>query len=130
MLAKTSDGEKHACAALKALGYNYVNQFPIDTGRRRYFADIYIPALRLVLEIDGGYHHTAKQKRLDSNRSQGIRRLGYHVCRLTNAEARSVEKVRAKIKSMEARCARQSVAKGSLASMPLAHLQRARRRNQ
>ena len=88
------------------MGIRAVRQYPIDTGRHIYFADLYIPSLRLIVEIDGGYHSTRLQRRLDRNRSANIRRLGYHVCRLSNRDARSREKVRAKIQAMANRLAR------------------------
>lgn len=62
-----------------------------------YFADLYVPKLKLIIECDGGYHYTTRQKRLDSNRSSGLRRLGYHVVRLSNRDARDIRKVKAKI---------------------------------
>lgn len=98
LLEKSTSAEKAACAILAKLGMAYVRQFPIWTGRKKYFADIFIPELKLVLEIDGKYHFAEKQKRLDENRSAGIRRLGFHVCRLSNKDARSIEKVVSKIR--------------------------------
>lgn len=98
LLEKSPSAEKAACAILARFGIAYVRQYPIWTGRKQYFADIYIPKYRLVLEIDGAYHFKGEQKRLDENRSAGIRRLGYHVCRLTNKDARSPEKVASKIR--------------------------------
>lgn len=97
LMSRTSDAEKAAYRTLLALGYKVVRQYPINTGRRQYFADLYLPQLRAVIEIDGGYHYTTKQRRLDTNRSSGLWRLGYHVLRLSNHDARSTENVRAKI---------------------------------
>ena len=80
-----------------SLGYKVVRQQPINTGRRIYFADLYLPELKTIFELDGGYHYTANQKRLDSNRSSGIWRMGYHVVRLSNRDAKDKEKIKAKI---------------------------------
>lgn len=98
LIEKSTSAEKSACAILTRLGIRHVRQYPIWTGRRQYFADIYIPSLKLVLEIDGDYHFSKTQKRLDENRSAGIRRLGYSVCRLANKDARNPEKVTNKIR--------------------------------
>lgn len=98
LLEKSTSAEKAACAILDKLGVRYIRQYPIWTGRRQYYADIYIPKYRLIFEIDGKYHYTKEQTRKDSNRSAGIRRLGYHVCRLSNAEARHPDKIIGKIK--------------------------------
>lgn len=98
LISKSSDAEKATCRVLKSLGLKVIRQFPINTGRRIYFADLFIPSLNTIFELDGGYHYTDKQKRLDNNRSSGIWRLGYHVVRLSNNDARNVEKIKAKIK--------------------------------
>lgn len=98
LMEKSTSAEKAACTILSKLGICYVRQYPIWTGRKQYFADIFIPSLNLVLEIDGAYHFSDNQKRLDDNRSAGIRRLGYHLCRLSNKDARNLEKVAMKLR--------------------------------
>jgi len=97
LLSHTTEAEKAAARNCKLLGYEIVQQQPITTGRKLYFADIYIPSLKLIIELDGGYHYTKDQKRKDGNRSSGIWRLGYHVVRLSNHDARDIKKVKAKI---------------------------------
>lgn len=97
LMSKTSNAEKTAIRNCKLLGYKVVRQQPITTGRKLYFADIYLPELKVIMEIDGGYHYTNKQKRKDGNRSAGIWRMGYHVVRLSNHDARNINKVKAKI---------------------------------
>ncbi len=97
LLSKTSDAEKVAALNCRRLGYKIVSQQPIETGRRLYFADIYVPELKLIIECDGGYHYQSGQKRKDKNRSSGIWRLGYHVVRLSNHDARDIKKVKEKI---------------------------------
>jgi very-short-patch-repair endonuclease len=97
LLSNTTDAEKAAAQNCLLLGYRIVRQQPIMTGRRLYFADIYLPEIKTILELDGGYHYTKDQKRKDNNRSSGIWRLGYHVVRLSNHNARDINKLRAKI---------------------------------
>lgn len=97
-MLNTTSAEKAAVRNVKRLGYECMLQYPIQTGRKLYYADVYIPKLRLIIEIDGGYHLTNEQKRKDKNRSAGIRRLGYHVVRLSNRDARDTDKVRGKIR--------------------------------
>lgn len=97
LLAKASEAERVTFRTLRTLGYKVIRQYPINTGRRIYFADIYLPELKTIVELDGGYHFTTKQRRLDNNRSSGIWRMGYHVVRLTNHDARNPEKIKAKI---------------------------------
>ena len=105
-MGKAPSAEQSAYNIITGMGLLVVRQYPIDTGRHVYFADLYVPSLRLVVEIDGGYHTTTLQRRLDRNRSANIRRLGYHVCRLSNRDARNRAKVRAKIQAMGNRIAR------------------------
>lgn len=97
LMARSSDAERAAYRALLSLGYKVIRQYPINTGRRIYFADLYLPQLKTIIEIDGGYHYTQSQHRRDRNRSNGIWRLGYHVLRLSNRDARNVEKIRRKL---------------------------------
>lgn len=98
LMLKTSDAEKSAYRLLISINLRVIRQYPVMTGRKIYFADLYLPDYHLILEIDGGYHDTKNQRRLDGNRSQGLWRRGYHVCRLTNHDARSMEKLRLKIR--------------------------------
>lgn len=98
LMSRTSDAEKSAYRVLCGLGYKVIRQYPINTGRRQYFADLYIPALRCVIEIDGGYHYTNNQRRLDKNRSSGLWRKGYHVLRLSNRDARDPDRIRQKLR--------------------------------
>lgn len=97
LLAHTTDAEAAASKILTKLNIPHILQHRIYTGRKVYYADIYIPKYKLILEIDGGYHYTQEQKRKDTNRSAGIRRLGYHIFRLSNKEARNAKVVLRKI---------------------------------
>ncbi len=97
LMAHSSDAERVAYKILCGLGYRVIRQFPINTGRRQYFADLYLPEKRCIIEIDGGYHTTKDQQRKDANRSNGLWRLGYHVLRLSNRDARDANKIKAKI---------------------------------
>ena len=102
LMANSSDAEKAAYDILLKLGYaDTVKQFPIQTGRKTYFADLHIPSLRCVIEIDGGYHTTKDQKRKDANRSKGLWRLGLHVLRLSNRDARSMDAIKAKLRLLQ-----------------------------
>lgn len=96
--SRTTSAEKSITKILLMLGITHKTQYPINTGRKQYFADVYIPSLKLILEIDGSYHNSANQKRLDENRSANLRRLGYHVCRLSNKDAYNPNKVIAKLR--------------------------------
>lgn len=97
LMIKTSDAEKSAFQNLRKLGISAYRQYPVWTGRRMYFADFYLPKYNIIFEIDGGYHYTNHQKKLDDSRSSGLWRLGYHVVRLSNHDARNILKIKNKI---------------------------------
>lgn len=103
LLSKSTDAESSVCRMLDGMGIRYIRQFPIYTGRKKYYADVYIPGMRLIIELDGGYHYTAQQKRRDANRSAGIRRLGYHVCRINNRDAYTIKVLLSKLRRFLAR---------------------------
>ena len=46
----------------------------------RFTADFCAPALRLIVEMDGGIH--SRKRRADARRDEKLRRLGYTVLRL------------------------------------------------
>jgi len=47
-------------------------------------ADFCAPSIRLIVEVDGGYH--AERERLDARRDERLRRLRYCVVRVSSAE--------------------------------------------
>ncbi len=53
----------------------------------RFIVDFLAPSVRLVVEVDGGYH--CERGRADARRDEKLRRLGYRVLRL---EAELVER--------------------------------------
>jgi very-short-patch-repair endonuclease len=83
-------------------GYKFRRQHPLHN----YIADFYCHKLKLVIEIDGGYHLTVDQKKLDEERTRNIEFQGLKVIRFTNDEVMSnisaiVIKIREFIQSQE-----------------------------
>lgn len=58
-----------------------------------YFADCYLPLYHCIIEIDGGYHNTNKQKLKDQERTIYLNSYGIKVVRITNQEAMDHMKV-------------------------------------
>lgn len=56
LLSHTTDAEKAAAKICTRLGYKVIPQQPIVTGKKLYFADIYLPEIKTILELDGAYH--------------------------------------------------------------------------
>lgn len=98
LLYKSTSAEKAVCKALDELNVRYIKQYVVKTPRKKYYIDIYIPSLRLAIEVDGKYHFTDTQKRLDSNRSACLRKQGISVSRITNAKAHKKKEVEMLIK--------------------------------
>lgn len=60
----------------KKLGVAFRRQVPIGP----YVADLVAPAIRLIVEVDGAYHH--RRSVADARRDRLLTRLGYRVLRL------------------------------------------------
>ncbi|MFT5963728.1 MAG: very-short-patch-repair endonuclease [Flavobacterium sp.] len=63
-------------------GYKFRRQHPL----LNYVADFYCHQLKLVIEIDGEYHQTVEQKKLDNERTENIEFQGLKLMRFTNEE--------------------------------------------
>ncbi len=63
-------------------GYKFRRQHPLSI----YIVDFYCHALKLVIEIDGGYHFKEEQQLLDKKRTADIEFQGLKVIRFTNEE--------------------------------------------
>lgn len=75
-------------------GYRFRRQHPISN----YIVDFYCHALRLVIEVDGGYHSEPEQQALDLARTKDLENLGLQVIRFSNQEVfEDMEGVMAKI---------------------------------
>lgn len=94
LLNKSTSAEKSVCRILDKLGVKFIRQYKIQTPRKTFYIDIYVPALKACIEVDGKYHFTDTQKRLDSNRSACIRKMGMSVIRICNTDAYSAKSVK------------------------------------
>jgi very-short-patch-repair endonuclease len=63
------------------LGVTFRRQVPLAG---RFIADLYASEVRLVVEVDGGYH--AGRYRADAQRDRALAKLGLHVLRLSVEE--------------------------------------------
>ena len=61
------------------LGVAFRRQVPVG----RYIADFMAPSLKLIIEVDGGYH--SQRVVADARRTRVLERLGYRVLRLDAA---------------------------------------------
>jgi very-short-patch-repair endonuclease len=80
-----TDAEKLLWEKLKnnqLKGFKFRRQHPIHI----YIVDFYCHKLKLVIEIDGGYHDSNDQKILDSERSEILKFQELEIIRFTNDE--------------------------------------------
>ena len=75
--------------------FYFRRQHPIS----RFIVDFYCHDLRLVIEIDGGYHASAEQQENDSNRTAEMENFGLKILRFTNKEV--IENIRKVAREIE-----------------------------
>ncbi len=62
----------------------FETQKPIILDNIPMILDFYIPKLKLVIEVDGGYHKMSKQQIKDKKRDKTLQKYGYSVMRIPN----------------------------------------------
>jgi very-short-patch-repair endonuclease len=79
MRHEATPSEQRLFEALRGgrLGVAFRRQVPL---LGRYIADLLAPQVRLVVEVDGGYH--AERERADARRDRALAAAGYRVLRL------------------------------------------------
>ena len=61
-------------------------QHPFVIQNKVYYADICIPLLKLIIEVDGGYHNSQEQQIKDRQRDNDFKSIGYNTLRFTNEQ--------------------------------------------
>ena len=84
-LAKPNGSEQILYGWLEEAGVLYSREFKIG----RYFADIFIPDKRLVVECDGYYHNTPERMKHDQKRDAFMTSRGIRVVRIRSQDIRS-----------------------------------------
>ncbi|WP_271588541.1 endonuclease domain-containing protein [Bradyrhizobium sp. CCBAU 53415] len=83
--ANTTPHERILWRALKELpleGSHFHRQAPIGP----YVVDFFLPAKRLIIELDGGHHNEDDAAEHDAKRQRWLEREGYRVVRFWNSE--------------------------------------------
>ncbi|WP_407185729.1 endonuclease domain-containing protein [Bradyrhizobium centrosematis] len=86
--ANTTPHERILWRALKDLpmdGSHFRRQAPIGP----YVVDFFLPAKRLVIELDGGHHNEDATAARDLERQRWLEREGYRVIRFWNSEIKA-----------------------------------------
>ena len=72
---------------LEQKGVNYVFQKIIRKPKGGfYIVDFYLPGKNLIIEIDGPYHETTRQKFEDDMRTQKLKNMGFKIKRIKNED--------------------------------------------
>lgn len=87
------ESTKYEKALYKTLQKTFKNriktQHPFIINKHLYYADIFIPSLKLIIEVDGGYHNTEEQREKDKKRDADFMSVGYTTLRFTNEQISS-----------------------------------------
>lgn len=86
LIERATKSEKEFYELMDLLNVPYEKQYPIRLKGFLYFADAYLPDLCLVIEIDGRYHDTEKQRKMDDFRTLNLQKNGYIVERFRNEQ--------------------------------------------
>ena len=74
----------------RKLWYDFLRDYPIRFQRQKaignYIADFYCAKARLVIELDGEWHHTPEQEHLDVHRTLELEKYNLQVFRIENRE--------------------------------------------
>ncbi|GAB6119646.1 endonuclease domain-containing protein [Dysgonomonas termitidis] len=86
LISKSTKAEKELYDLLGLLNIKYEKQYPIKTSGKLYFADVYIPEAKAVIELDGLYHKSEKVANADRIRNAHIRKAGFRIIRFDNED--------------------------------------------
>ncbi|MDB5198020.1 MAG: hypothetical protein JWP88_2391 [Flaviaesturariibacter sp.] len=71
----------------RLLNLKFRRQHPLQ----QYIADFYCHELKLVIELDGGYHNTMEQQVYDLERTKELEKQGVTVLRIKNEEVQRLD---------------------------------------
>jgi very-short-patch-repair endonuclease len=94
--SKATPAEKALRKLFRGIGIAHTFQKRIEVEKNKWrYGDFYIPGLKWIIEVDGGYHEDLYQQELDDKRTAEIEKsTGFKVVRFTNDEVVSTpEKV-------------------------------------
>lgn len=87
LIAKATRSELVFRSLLRSLAIPHEFQAHIKTDVQNRYADFSVPHLKLIIEIDGGYHNDPAQQMKDTEREKEIKKsTGYEIIRFTNEQ--------------------------------------------
>lgn len=99
LVENSTDAERKVMELLELHNVKYRFQFPVFAGKW-YFVDFFLPDIKTVIEVDGGYHDTTEQIEKDMAREKDImKEKGWKFVRVKNSETDDVmEKLKKTVK--------------------------------
>lgn len=92
LLKNMTKSEKQLYGRMKKTFKSRVSQqHPFVIGDNVYYADICLKSMKVIVEVDGGYHSTPEQQLKDRNRDIDFASIGYRTIRCTNEQAQNPE---------------------------------------
>ena len=92
LIEKSTIYEKDLLHRLKSRFPRLVkSQLPFLINGKLYYADISIPSVKLIIEVDGGYHSKPEQQAKDKKRDEDFKSIGYTTLRYTNEQVANSE---------------------------------------
>ena len=74
----------------RRLWYDFLKNFPVTVKRQKiiggYIADFYIPAVKVVIELDGSQHYSEEGQEYDKERNEYMESAGITVLRYSNSD--------------------------------------------
>lgn len=105
LIKNQTEAEKVFKILLKDVGLEYKFQeiIFIENSVQFYIVDFYLPALNIVIEVDGKYHNAKEQKKLDKLRTKALRANNIvEVIRFTNeAVLKDHQYIKDRLKALE-----------------------------
>lgn len=89
LIKKATEGEKIFIEKCQYYGINYVFQKGFIAGNGFCIADFYLPQYRLVVEIDGKYHDTPKQRTRDHFKDEYYKKRRLNILRIKEEDVES-----------------------------------------
>ncbi len=90
---KANKYEKAVYKALKDKGVEFIHQAPFVLDGQIFFADFYIPALRVLIEVDGSSHENVRNQRKDYLRDDAFASYKMETHRIQNSVAADKNKL-------------------------------------
>ncbi len=82
-LKKRNGNEEKIQFMLTQLEELFIREKTFTLKEQLRIADFYLPRLNLCVEVDGPYHETERQRKIDLNKDSFYKKLGLRVLRIT-----------------------------------------------